>query len=158
MKKVAILVKDSRDAQKSARRLTQALQRFNVVVSMAKTGGDRKEIRKILSHCQLIIAVGGDGTILHSARLAAPYGIPLLGVNLGRLGFLSEVDLKGAIRSLRKILAGEYLLDPRMMIQASVLRKGRAITDTLALNDVVIGKAGISRMIRADCYTNRNLI
>jgi len=96
----------------------------------------------------LMIAVGGDGTILRGARAASPYGIPILGVNLGKIGFLSEIRLNEVGSSVSKVLKGNYELDERMMIRAEIFRKKRKIASMAALNDIVISKSGIARLIK----------
>jgi NAD+ kinase len=96
----------------------------------------------------LMVAVGGDGTILRGARNAAKYGIPILGVNLGKIGFLSEIN-KGEISSaMSKVLSGRYDIDERMMVRAEIFRGKKKIADTIALNDIVISKSGIARLIK----------
>lgn len=95
----------------------------------------------------LMIAVGGDGTILRAARVAAPLGLPILGVNLGKIGFLSEIKLGDVRRAFAKILSQDYEVDERMMIEAKVVRRGRKIAVASALNDMVISKNGIARLI-----------
>ena len=75
----------------------------------------------------IVIAVGGDGTLLHAARLTAPYGIPILGINMGRLGFLTEIEPPNIYKDLEQVFAGEYTKDQRMMLQAEVVRNGQVI-------------------------------
>jgi len=95
-----------------------------------------------------MIAVGGDGTILRGARDAALVGLPILGVNLGKIGFLSEIKLNEVNSAMSKILSGRYELDERMMIQAELYRKGKKMASGVALNDFVISKSGIARLIK----------
>ncbi|MBU1867336.1 MAG: NAD(+)/NADH kinase [Candidatus Margulisbacteria bacterium] len=100
-------------------------------------------IKVDLAKADLVVTLGGDGTILRAARLLAKKGIPILSVHLGGVGFLSELELKGLKGAIEKIRAGEYQLDERAMLEAEVGRR-----KLLALNDVVIGKSGISRVIK----------
>lgn len=149
MKNVGIIVKDSPDAKRSAKKISTALRKHG-----ARPLHDPGQF----ANAELLIAVGGDGTLLHAARVAGPLGLPLLGINLGRLGFLSEVDLDSALRSLPRILKGHYQEDRRMMIEARVVRKKRTIAHSLALNDFVLGKTGIARLIHVECFTRNSLI
>ncbi len=101
---------------------------------------------EIKKSCQGIIVLGGDGTVLNTARTAPQ--VPLLGVNLGRVGFLSEVDIPELESSLHKLVNDEYTLEKRMMLASSVVRQGRIVDNSIALNDAVITKGAFSRMIR----------
>jgi len=100
--------------------------------------------------CDLAIVVGGDGTLLNAARSLAEADVPVLGVNLGRLGFLADVSPDEMHERLDEILAGQYDEEHRSLLHASVLRDGRSISESDALNDVVIHKWDIARMIEID--------
>jgi NAD+ kinase len=89
-------------------------------------------------HCDLLIAVGGDGTFLSAARAAADYEIPLLGVNLGRLGFLTDISPEHVIKHLEQILLGHYQSEQRWMLQASIIRDGQEMHRQTAVNEVVV--------------------
>ena len=103
---------------------------------------------------EMLVVFGGDGTILHAARQAAPAGIPILGVNLGGFGFLAEVHDRAVDDALLRVLAGDYRVDERMMLQGQVCRRGngdageRVVRELLALNDVVVTKSGYARLLR----------
>jgi NAD+ kinase len=104
-------------------------------------------LEKIYQEAELIIVLGGDGTILESARKAAPAGIPLLGINLGRLGYMAELELDETDR-LAEIVDGKYRLDRRMMIKVEVIgRDGNVKFESFALNDAVISNGVTARMI-----------
>ncbi|MGI9321317.1 MAG: NAD(+)/NADH kinase, partial [Thiogranum sp.] len=100
--------------------------------------------------CDLAIVVGGDGTLLNAARSLAEADVAVLGVNLGRLGFLADVSPDEMHERLDEILAGQYEEEHRSLIHASVHRNGRAVSESDALNDVVIHKWNIARMIEVD--------
>ena len=102
----------------------------------------------------VVIVFGGDGTILRAARSAAPHGIPILGVNLGGFGFLAEVSGPELEPALHRILEGDYELDERMMLRASVEREGRAVQEFLALNDIVVTKSGYARLLKLRTLVN----
>jgi NAD+ kinase len=99
------------------------------------------------AHADLIVAVGGDGTMLHAARLATPHGVPVLGVNRGRLGFLADIGPAEMRDRLDDVLGGRYVKDKRAMLQAKLLREGEADRGCEALNDVVLQKWQTGRML-----------
>lgn len=108
----------------------------------------------LASRAGVIVVFGGDGTILHAARQAAPRGIPILGVNLGGFGFLAEVSDSEVGAALSRLLEGDYHLDERIMLRAQVLQEGRAAREFLALNDVVVTKSGYARLVRLRTEVN----
>ena len=97
-----------------------------------------RPIDRLPEHCDLIIAVGGDGTFLAASRAAADFEIPLLGVNLGRLGFLTDISPEQLLKHLEQILLGHYKTEQRWMLQASIIRDGRTIHRQTAVNEVVV--------------------
>ena len=98
----------------------------------------------------LVVTLGGDGTFLAGARLAAPNGIPVLGVNLGRLGFLTELESDGLHEGLRRFIAGDYRIEERTMLQVTLLRKGHSIVEQIGLNEVVVDHTGEARILRLE--------
>ena len=99
----------------------------------------------------LIITVGGDGTILRATQFAAPREIPLLGVNLGRVGFMTELRANEAVSKVREYLDDRVWVEERAMLQATVVSKDGAEGDPLqALNDVVVGRSAISRLVHLE--------
>lgn len=98
----------------------------------------------------LAVVLGGDGTMLNTARRLAEHGVPLVGINQGRLGFLTDIGREQAIVALGEILDGRYVEEARFMLSAEVLRTGSRVFHTLALNDVVVNKGDIGRMIEFD--------
>ncbi len=109
---------------------------------------------KLGQECDLAIVVGGDGTILSAARNLSDSNVPVLGVNLGRLGFLADISPEQTHTILTEILAGEYQEEERSMLHARILRGGRVIGESDALNDVVIHKWHIARMIEMETTIN----
>jgi NAD+ kinase len=108
--------------------------------------------------CDLAIVVGGDGTLLNAARSLAEPGVAVLGVNLGRLGFLVDVSPEEMTRQLGQIFSGDYLEEERTLLHASVTRDGAAIDDSSALNDVTIHKKDIARMIELDTWIDGHFL
>jgi NAD+ kinase len=105
-----------------------------------------------------IIVLGGDGTLLSAARAVARAGIPILGVNLGALGFLTEVPLEELYSTLESIDRGACGMDVRSMVHCQVGRKGELIASYEALNDVVVGKATIARLNHCDVYIDQAFV
>jgi len=101
---------------------------------------------------ELIVAFGGDGTLLGAAHALATAGLetPVLGVNLGRLGFLTEVSRGEMFTALEAVLAGAFRTETRLMLRGRVLRGGLVMAERLALNDIVITRGALSRMIEVD--------
>jgi len=95
----------------------------------------------------LLVTLGGDGSILRAARAAAPYGTPILGVNLGRVGFLTEAEPETWQEVLARVLAGDYWVEERMMLRVVVHRSGEALGQAEALNDVVVGRGAQARVV-----------
>ncbi len=98
----------------------------------------------------LIVVIGGDGTLLCAARAMVDYNIPMVGINLGRLGFLVDISSTQVIDSVKEILLGNYLEETRCALQFSVYRDEQRICDGVALNDVVIHKWNMARMIELE--------
>lgn len=101
-------------------------------------------------HVDLIVVLGGDGTLLAMARLVGDLGVPILGVNLGGLGFLTALTVDEVVPALEAHLRGELVLEERMMLAAAVTRQGERLAEYVALNDVVIMKSAMSRIIRLE--------
>ena len=99
------------------------------------------------SHSDLLVVLGGDGTLLSMARAVGDLAIPIVGVNLGDLGFLTATTLDEMIPALDAVLRGEMVIEERMMLATRVYRDGRLVGTWLGLNDTVITKAAMSRII-----------
>jgi NAD+ kinase len=96
---------------------------------------------------KLAVVVGGDGSLISAARKLAPYDIPLVGVNQGRLGFLTDVARSGMLPAMEVLMQGQFRPERRALLQASVWRSGERLFSALALNDVVVSKGDLGRMI-----------
>ncbi|MGF1526478.1 MAG: NAD(+) kinase [Candidatus Competibacterales bacterium] len=114
--------------------------------------------RQLGRQCDLAIVVGGDGTLLNAARSLVDFRVPLLGVNLGRLGFLTDVSPSRLDTLLDEILQGRFREDERSLLHAQVVRDGQAITQADALNDVVVHKRDMARMIEVDTYIDGSFL
>jgi NAD+ kinase len=107
---------------------------------------------------QLLLVLGGDGTMLAAARLAAPRRIPILPVNMGSLGFLTSFTLDELYPALEETLAGHASVSQRVMLQADLVRSGSVIDSQCALNDAVIHKGALARMIQLELYINSDFV
>lgn len=101
-----------------------------------------------------IIVLGGDGTLLRAARETVDHNIPLLGINLGTLGYLAEIDRNSIYPALEKLFADEYSIESRMMIKGTVYHEGKEVYSDIALNDIVILREGPLRVVRFKNYVN----
>ena len=104
-------------------------------------------VEEIGQRCDLGLVVGGDGTMLGIGRQLASYGIPLIGINRGRLGFITDIPLDNYQATLIPMLAGEYEEDHRSLMHAQVVRDGASVFDALAMNDVVVNRGATSGMV-----------
>lgn len=104
--------------------------------------------------CDLAVIVGGDGTLLNAARTLTDYGVPLLGINRGRLGFLADISPAEIEVRLAEILDGKYLAEDRFLLHTIIEREGENISESDAFNDVVIHKWDVARMIEIQTFIN----
>lgn len=118
---------------------------------------DYVPLREGLAQADVLICFGGDGTILHAAKDANSYGVPLLGVNMGSVGFMAELE-NGELNQLSKLTQGKYILENRMMLDVKVYRGGRLILEDVALNDAVVTKGAVARVIDLAVYGDKVLI
>lgn len=112
----------------------------------------------IAKEADLLIVLGGDGTMLSAARLVEHRSLPILGVNMGGLGFLTETTVDHLYDSLEKVFAGEYLLDQRLMLRVDIHHQGKRMTEATVLNDVVITKGHLARMISTKVSINKTFM
>ena len=111
--------------------------------------------KKIIEKSKLIISIGGDGTMLGLARDLGSKGIPILGINSGQIGFLSDVDPDSISKSLTDIINGKYIQDSRSFLEAYVKD---SISDKLALNEIVIHSGSVASMIEFDLFVDENFV
>ncbi len=154
MKTIGILTKPKFPDIKHALQdlVTWLRERDKEVVLDGKTAaliGEPSTYRKthLASLSDLVLVLGGDGTMLNAARLVEERAVPILGVNMGGLGFLTEVTLEHLYASLDKVFAGDYFLEERLMLKAQIDRHGEHVAHSSVLNDVVVSKGTLARMI-----------
>jgi len=111
-------------------------------------------IGDIPDNTDLVVVLGGDGTLISVARLTGEREVPILGVNLGSLGFLTEITLDELCDSVDRYLSGEYRVSERLMLHVAVVRNGRVIEEKRVLNDVVINKGALARIIDLETMIN----
>ena len=165
LRKVILCPNPYRDAQlrvaKEAKRVLDEVGCPNVVCLPFRNqeppegyGLNIEPLQQEIRGADMIIAFGGDGTILHLSKTAAHRDIPVLGVNLGSLGFMAELESK-ELSQLRDLCDGKYEIESHMMLDVSVQRDGRVIYSNLALNEALIARGNISRVIRRQIFTEQ---
>ena len=107
---------------------------------------------------EIVIVVGGDGTFLRVAREMAFTDLPLLGINLGHKGFLSEIEVVELNIYLQKLIEGNYSFGQRMMLQTEVFREEESIFSSISLNDAIISRGPFSRIIKLDTFINNDFL
>lgn len=137
--------------QQVAREIADFVGQQDVSAWLASTW-DEPRVRDQVEHLDLALVLGGDGSILRTARMVAPHGVPIVGLNMGRLGFLSELTPDNWRARLPSILVGEFWIEERMMLCAEAQRHGTTFGDYEALNDVVISRGSLARMIRVHTH------
>ena len=116
------------------------------------------QAEQFCNEAQIVLVIGGDGTMLRAARTVYGKEIPILGINQGYLGFLTEVEVEHLDKALEQLLSGSYQVERRMMLNAAVYREGVCIADVNALNDMVVTKGALSRIIRTELYLDNEMV
>ncbi|MBQ2995548.1 MAG: NAD(+)/NADH kinase [Peptococcaceae bacterium] len=116
------------------------------------------QAEQFCNEAQIVLVIGGDGTMLRAARTVYGKEIPILGINQGYLGFLTEVEVEHLDKALEQLLSGNYQVERRMMLNAAVYRDGVCIADVNALNDMVVTKGALSRIIRTELYLDNEMV
>jgi NAD+ kinase len=119
----------------------------DTALNMGISGYPVLGLQAIGKQCDLALVVGGDGTMLGIGRQLAPFGVPLIGINQGRLGFITDIPLDSFRTTLAPMLQGQFEEDHRSLIHARVLRDGHCVFDALAMNDVVVNRGATSGMV-----------
>jgi NAD+ kinase len=123
-----------------------ALER-ETAANMDVSGYTTLDVEAIGAQCDLGLVVGGDGTMLGIGRQLARHGVPLIGINQGRLGFITDIPLENYQATLTPMLGGAYEEDHRSLMHARVMRDGHCVFDALAMNDVVVNRGATSGMV-----------
>ncbi len=160
MTSIGIIYKQRHEpAEKEARKLGAWLEAEGVTVFVEEKEAPGRADRKIPPPASCIpesvdwlVVLGGDGTLLGAARQVGRYGVPILGVNLGGLGFLTEIPLSRLYPSVEMMLRGELEWESRLMLEARVIRQGEEVCRSSVLNDVVINKSALARILDLDVH------
>lgn len=129
------------------------------LVSENGNGGSRTpykytDANQIPEDVECVLVVGGDGTLLQASRDLQGRNIPLLGINMGTLGYLAEIDRTGVKAAIDRLILDQYLVEDRMMLEGSAYHKGKKLLQDIALNDIVIGRHGRLRILDFHIYVN----
>ena len=167
MKRIGIIAKQNKpEAIPVVRNLVEWLQPKKIEVYMEEgmvkqfhpplAGPHLNSVERedIPTKAEMIIVLGGDGTLLSVARLVGDHDVPILGVNLGGLGFLTEITLEELYRVLEKVVQGDFITDERVVLNASVVRRGERMAEFIVLNDAVINKGALARIIDLETTIN----
>ena len=153
MEKIGLVVKKDDRAVAEAENLKLWLTDRGLRVVMdeprdtTESSPDREGLAEGSLDVDLVVVLGGDGTLLYAARTMGKNGIPLLGVNMGGLGFMTEISLPSLRPTLEAVLAGRYKAEARMMLAVEVRRHGETVTRQSVLNDAVINKGALARIL-----------
>jgi NAD+ kinase len=136
--------------QSTVDRAIAAVQSRQVEAAEVQRDGTAIETARHVKDTSLLLTLGGDGTFLHGARIAAPRGIPILGVNLGRLGFLTEIEADQLEEGLTRFFDGSYRTEERTILKVVLMRGDRTVAKLIGLNEVVVDHSGEVRMLRLE--------
>ena len=121
---------------------------------LSELGSEYEELPELSEEVDCILVIGGDGTMLQAARVVAGKKIPMIGINKGTLGFLTEIEVSELEDALDQILSDDYQIEERMMLKGEIYHEGERVNQSLALNDLVITRSGISRIIECRIMVN----
>jgi NAD+ kinase len=136
------------EAAELARKLVQALQERGLEATAGELNDEGLRQRVRAQPTDLFIALGGDGTMLRAGHLCAPLGIPILGINLGRFGFLIEIQREGWREALERVLRGAYWVERRMMLRVEHKHSDQSLGAWEVLNECVVGRGEVVRPVR----------
>lgn len=148
MKRIGVLYIPKRgDSAELARRVVRILDENGIGVWQGPAE-DEKGLDSVAESLDLLITLGGDGTIVRAVRTTLDFDVPILGINLGTLGFLTEVEPDNIEEMIPLLLNGDYRIEERMMLHATLHREGEVLLETDAVNDLVMARGSTSRMVR----------
>ncbi|XBC43477.1 MAG: NAD(+) kinase [Buchnera aphidicola (Meitanaphis flavogallis)] len=120
-------------------------------------GIDADSLPNIGKQCDLVIVVGGDGNMLHAARILSAYKIKIIGINRGNLGFLTDLNPNTALKQLLCVLSGEYIQERRFLLEVKIIKKNGLFSISKAINEIVLHAEHVARMINFEVYINNDL-
>ena len=113
---------------------------------------------RLIEEADMFIALGGDGTMLRLSALASKNGQPVLGINLGTLGFLSEVEKDKIASAMQDLADGKYTIEERSMLDGCVIREGKKLVSYTALNDFVVSRSSFKRVLKLEVYIDSCMV
>lgn len=131
---------------------------FDESVFESGTESSRNDVYTDMCEADLMVCLGGDGTFLKAARKLFGKKTPILGINLGNLGFLSEVDKKDIDSAVKRVVEGDFRIEKRMLLETTIIRENSIIARDIVLNDVVISRGAISRILHLKTYINNAFV
>ena len=164
MKKIGIIANMQKTgAKKYSNIVAQSLKGRAEIYTNEEYDGDDSDITKLTyedlaKKVDYMIVMGGDGTIIRAAGNCARYGVPVLGVNLGRIGFMTEIEPDMTDDALTALLEGRYKTEKRMMMKMQIMCNGENFSTCHALNDIVVSKSAGVKLIGIDIYTDNELV
>lgn len=166
MKTFAIFIKDYDEKVLAiTRKLIASVDKNKYRILLTRSQASSLKMKKLAARsasdfkdATFVVSVGGDGTMLRCARTFSKMELPIIGINLGRRGFLTEIQVREFKKLLPKLFKNRFNIDSRMMLDIEVKRNGKTLAKTSALNDIVIGKNGIARIIRLNAFVSGRMM
>ncbi len=161
MKLVGIVRKyKSTKAVKTSNVLIDYLKSISIdyIVIYSKRDAIEKSLQDLIPKCDLCVTFGGDGTLLYAARVFSRYNVPIVGINLGGLGFITEFKEAEVLECVECFMNGFHSFEERMMIDVNIYRQDQVLSTSTGLNDLVISSGGISRLLEFEVSSNTALI
>ena len=157
---------DNRDMEASVRKLGAFLKTRGHTVLLACQTADHlgiadyptRTLHELAAQSDAVVVLGGDGTMLSIARELAQHGAPLIGINQGRLGFLTDITVGDMFDAVAEILSGQYVAEERILLNGQIRRDGERVFEATAFNDVVLGKGGSGRLIDLEIAINSEFV
>jgi NAD+ kinase len=157
---------DNQGMEASVRALSEFLRARGHAVLLANQTAEHLKITdfptrnliELATDSDAVVVMGGDGTMLSIARELAPHGVPLIGINQGRLGFLTDITVEVMFGAVAEILSGQYVAEERILLNGQVRRGGERVFEATAFNDVVVGKGGSGRLIELEIAINSEFV
>jgi len=158
MKTIGLLYRSLRSDSMELARCAEALLQAGGAKTWMGSGDDLEALSAVANELELLITFGGDGTIVNALRSVSEANVPVLGVNLGRLGFLAEVEPDALESIIPDLLAQRFFVEERMMLQADLCRDGQCILSGKAINEVVMRRGGTLRTVRISVYVDDHYV
>ncbi|MFW6006521.1 MAG: NAD(+)/NADH kinase [Bacillota bacterium] len=160
-----VLNTNKKKAYVIAQKVISWCQNKNIEILMEEKAASRMNKEKLKATYQemkdkaeMVILFGGDGTFLYTSRHFIGIEIPILGINLGKLGFLTEIETEELEKTLKRIYRRDYTIEKRMLLKTNVRRQEELIYDNFALNDIVVNRGGNAKMVKIQLYINDEFV